>query len=131
MRPSEIRQLRPLAKSGRSDLLVGLSRLAEAANGLRELAERSAREPGDAHQATRLELERQVPAILEARRSVTVDELAELLGVHRKTAYRVAHAVAGQDGGVLIFERVRNVDRLRLVHPDAKAALAAFLPKSS
>lgn len=127
-RDSEVRQLRPLARTGQDDLLRGLTRLSVLAGELAQLAEREpARTP---QQPTRHQLEAMVPPILEERRSVTVDELAQLLACHPKTAYRVAHAVAGQDGGLLIFERVQNVDRLRLLHPDAREAIAAFLPKS-
>lgn len=101
---------------------------------LKELAQRvqsSRRNAPPDKASTRRELEARVPSLLAEHGSLTVQELASLLGCHYKTAWRVADAVAREDGGVLAYERHRNTRRLRLYHPDAREALDRFRQRAS
>lgn len=56
--------------------------------------------------------------LLATQGSATVGDIARELGLTKKTAYRLARALAHVGGGVLVYEPNGNTDRLRLYRPD-------------
>lgn len=62
--------------------------------------------------------------IVANRGRATVADVRQALGVSLKTANRVIHQCAYEDGGVLLYERAGNTMRLVLVRPSEDLAKA-------
>lgn len=62
--------------------------------------------------------------IVSSRGRATVADVRRELNVSLKTANRIIHQCAFEDGGVLLFERTGNTNRLVLVRPTEELAQA-------